>query len=240
MKYTEPYTIPFFMATQKGTASLATLVNAMLMGSEHQLDQVGAGMTQVLSRGVGWVVTQYELDVLRMPKVEVPLVLGTEATSYNKLMCYRDYWLETTEGVRIASMRGAWVMMDLKARKVVPVVKDLVEKVGAPFSTHVERFKRLSKIDRVDQERAYPVRYFDIDSNGHVNNVHYFEWMEDSLGAEFLANHELASMKIKYAKELPVDATPSAQVQIEDLTTRHQVVTDGVVNAEAEMTWRKP
>jgi medium-chain acyl-[acyl-carrier-protein] hydrolase len=83
------------------------------------------------------------------------------------------------------------------------------------------------------------VRYFDIDPNGHVNNVHYFEWMEDSLGADFLAHHELASMKIKYAKELPVDATPSAQVQIEGLTTRHQVITDGVVNAEAEMTWRE-
>lgn len=239
MKYTEPYTIPFFMATQKGTASLATLVNVMLMGSEHQLDAVGAGMTQVLARGIGWVITQYELDVKRMPKVEVPLILGTEATSYNKLMCYRDYWLETTDGERLATMRGAWVMMDLNARKVVPVVKDIVEKVGAPYSTHVERFKRLTKIERVDRKQAYPVRYFDIDSNHHVNNVHYFEWMEDSLGAEFLASHELASMKIKYAKELPIDAVPVAQVQIEGLNTFHQVITDGVVNAEAEMTWRK-
>ncbi|WP_407891893.1 acyl-[acyl-carrier-protein] thioesterase [Lacticaseibacillus sp. N501-2] len=239
MKYTEPYTIPFFMATQKGTASLATLVNAMLMGSEHQLDAVDAGMDAVLARGIGWVITQYELDVKRMPKAEVPLILGTEATSYNKLMCYRDYWIDTTDGERLATMRGAWVMMDLTARKVVPVVKDLVEKVGAPYSTHVERFKRLTKLTRVDRQQAYPVRYFDIDANGHVNNVHYFEWMEDSLGADFLASHELASMKIKYAKELPVTAIPQAQVQIEGATTIHQVVTDGQINAEAEMTWRK-
>lgn len=238
MIYEEPYTIPFFLGTQKGNVNLAMLVNAMLMGSEHQLDQAGAGMEALLAHGLGWVITQYELTIEKMPPVESRVLLGTQARSYNKLMTYRDYWLATPAGQRLATMRGAWVMMDLTTRKLAPILPEFPEKVGAQFDTHVQRFKRLPKLTQIDVDVPYRVRYFDIDGNGHVNNVHYFEWMEDSLGAAFLQSHELATVRIKYAREVTYGSTPHAQAQIDGLTTRHQIVTAGQINAEAEFTWR--
>ncbi len=238
MIYEEPYQIPFFLASQNNTVSLATLVNVLLAGSEHQLEKAGVGMHQVLGRGVGWVITQYELEIAQMPKVEAPITLGTEAISYNKLMTYRDYWLRDAEGNRLATMHGAWVMMDLATRKLIPIIPELVARVEAPFDSHVRRFARLNKLTRIDVDVPYRVRYFDIDANGHVNNVHYFEWMEDSLGADFLKQHELTKMRIKYAREVTYGSTPHAQAQLEGLVSRHQIVTDGVVNAEAELTWR--
>jgi medium-chain acyl-[acyl-carrier-protein] hydrolase len=236
--YEEPYTIPFFLGTQKGNVNLAMMVNALLMGSEHQLDAAGAGMDALLAHGLGWVITQYELAIKRMPAVETQVILGTQARSYNKLMTYRDYWLATPAGERLVTMRGAWVMMDLQTRQLAPILPAFPEKVGAQFATHVQRFKRLPKLDRIDVDIPYRVRYFDIDGNGHVNNVHYFEWMEDSLGADFLQAHELTGVRIKYAREVTYGSTPHAQVQREGLVTRHQIVTAGAINAEAEMTWR--
>lgn len=239
MKYEENYQMPFFLATQKGTASLATLVNMLLLGSEHQLDAVDAGIAALGKEGAGWVITQYHLDVTRMPKMEEQVMLGTEAVSYNKLMTYRDYWLRTPAGEELARMSGAWVMMDLATRKIIPIKPNFAEKVGAVADSHVRRFPRIGKLSAVDAAADYRVRYFDIDGNGHVNNVHYFEWMEDVLGGAWLANHELATMDIKYAREVAAGTTPSSQVQIADLTTHHRIVTGATLNAEATLTWRQ-
>ena len=239
MIYEESYQIPSFLAGRDNRVALNTLVNVMLAGSEHQLEQVGAGIDQVREHGVGWVITQYQLTVNQMPQAEVPLVLGTEAISYNKLMTYRDYWVNDAAGNRLATLRGAWVLMDLTTRKLVPIIPEIVARVQAPFDSHVQRFKRLAKLERIDVDVPYRVRYFDIDGNGHVNNSHYFEWLEDSLGAEFLQQHALQTMQIKYAREVTYGSTPHAQAQIDGLTTRHQIVTEGVLNAEAELTWKR-
>ncbi|WP_343036858.1 acyl-[acyl-carrier-protein] thioesterase [Lacticaseibacillus absianus] len=238
MIYEEPATVPFFLGTKTGALSLATLVNVMLLGSEHQLDQLGAGLAALAPYGAGWVITQYHLDVARMPRTEEPLVVGTEASAYNKLMTYREYWVDDAAGNRLATMSGAWVMMDLTTRKLIPIIESFAQKVEAVRTTAVRRYPRLPKLATWTYSVPYRVRYFDIDGNGHVNNVHYFEWMEDALGADFLDHHRLVSMDIKYAREVAYGTTIDAAVAIDGLTTHHQIMTDGVVNAEAQLTWQ--
>ncbi|WP_338217436.1 acyl-[acyl-carrier-protein] thioesterase [Lacticaseibacillus salsurivasis] len=238
MEYTEPLTVPFFLGTKTGELTLSNMVNIMLLISEKQLDQIGAGMSALAEHGAGWVITQYHIDITRMPNVDEPLIIGTQATSYNKLMTYRDYWIEDQSGQRIVMMHGAWVMMDLTKRKIIPIITSFPEKVGAAFDTKVERFPRLTKRTEFDQTLTYRVRYFDIDRNGHVNNAHYMDWLEDALGADFLTTHQPQSVDIKYAREATYGTTVDAAVTVEGETSYHQISTDGVVNAEAKLTWR--
>ena len=40
-----------------------------------------------------------------------------------------------------------------------------------------------------------------IDMNGHVNNVHYAEWMLESVPADFAAAHRLVEMEIVFRSE---------------------------------------
>lgn len=239
MKYEEPYRVPFFLGNRKNQASLATLVNIMLLVSEHQLDQVGAGIDALAQYNAGWVITQYQMKIAKMPLVEQPLVVGTEAVSYNKLMTYRNYWIRTEDGEKLARINGAWVMMDLMSRKIVPMKGAFPAKVGAAFDTHVTHYPRLKKLDRIDGSQSYHVRYFDIDNNGHVNNAHYLDWMEDSLGYDFLDTHELTEATVKYAREVQYDTTPKAEFELDGAVTHHQVVKDGQINAQAQMTWKQ-
>lgn len=239
MIYKEELTVPFFLGTQTGTLSLANMANIMLLVSENQLDQVDAGIAGLAKYGAGWVITQYHIDVTRMPKIDEHLVAGTEATSYNKLMTYREYWLEDDAGQRLVTMRGAWVMMDLEKRKIIPIIPAFAEKVGAQFDSKVERFPRLAKQGEFDTTVPYRVRYFDIDGNGHVNNAHYMEWMEDVLGEDFLLTHRLVEADIKYAREVAYGTTVDSAVRIDGDTSYHLISTAGVANAEAKLRWAK-
>ena len=180
--YEEDYRIPGFLGDRFGRAGLANMMNVMLEVSERQLEQLHAGIDAISEFHAGWVITQYHMDIHRMPKIEERLRVGTEATTYNKYFTYRDYWIDDAQGNRLVSVSSNWVIMDLRTRKIVDVIPELVERVGAVSNRKINRFPRFKKVTDPDGEEAFHVRYFDIDSNGHVNNAHYLEWMENSLG----------------------------------------------------------
>ena len=92
-------------------------------------------------------------------------------------------------------------------------------------------------------QQTYRVRYFDIDMNGHVNNAHYFDWMLDPLGGEFLSHHHLVVMRITFAKEVRMDEIITSSVSfptpLEDgrLMTQHLIEVDGEISAKGENYW---
>ncbi|WP_262315717.1 acyl-[acyl-carrier-protein] thioesterase [Lacticaseibacillus parakribbianus] len=237
MIYEEAVTVPFFLGTKTGNLSLATLTNIMLLTSEHQLDRLDAGIAALAKHGAGWVITQYHIAITRMPKVEEPLVVGTEASGYNKLMTYREYWVKDPAGNTLATMSGAWVMMDLTTRKLIPIIESFAAKVEAPKTTKVRRYPRLPKLTDFAHRQPYTVRYFDIDGNGHVNNTHYMEWMEDALGADFLTHHRLTGVDIKFAREVTYGSTVESAYTIDGTASHHQISVAGADNATATMTW---
>ena len=97
--YEEDYRIPGFLGDRFGRAGLANMMNVMLEVSERQLEQLHAGIDAISEFHAGWVITQYHMDIHRMPKIEERLRVGTEATTYNKYFTYRDYslnWLNVS------------------------------------------------------------------------------------------------------------------------------------------------
>ncbi|WP_252902544.1 acyl-ACP thioesterase domain-containing protein [Paucilactobacillus hokkaidonensis] len=118
-------------------------------------------------------------------------------------------------------------------------------------STEVKRIQRIANPDAIEADEAvdsnqYRVRYYDIDSNHHVNNSHYFDWMLDVLGADFLKTHTLKKMNIKYAREIRygqmVDSfatVPQTDSQDTELMTKHEIKVDNVLTTQANCWWIK-
>ena len=78
------------------------------------------------------------------------------------------------KGSRLVTVSSNWVIMDLRTRKIVDVIPELVERVGAGSVIAKSSGSRgLKRSPTPDGQEAFHVRYFDIDSNGHVNNAHY-------------------------------------------------------------------
>ncbi|WGI19527.1 acyl-[acyl-carrier-protein] thioesterase [Latilactobacillus sakei] len=243
-QYTEEYRIPYFETDIKGELTLASLVNVLILASEHQLNDLNVGEETMHSLNLGWVVTQYQMTINRMPKVDEKVRIVTEAESYNRYFCYRNFWLYDEAGNECVFVQSIFVMMSYETRSMVPVVPEIM----APFeSMAIKGSKRFPRIKKIDPEKAsqkeYRVRYFDIDGNQHVNNVHYFEWMLDALDYDFLMDHRVTSVNIRYGHEIQYGQMTQSQVEqvmMDDImTTRHKVAVGDLSAAEAEITWTK-
>lgn len=239
--------VTYYEADPTGQVSPAMLINMVIEVSEAQSQSLGVGTDVVLQSGGGWVVTNYEIDIKKLPKQGDQVVLGTRATAYNRYFALREFWVRSLDGDEYAHISSMFVYMNLSTRKMV----EIPEQIIAPFqSEQVKRIPRLTKPQQIDEtdettEKEYLVRYFDIDSNRHVNNAHYFDWMLDALSAEFLTTHQLTKMVIKFEQEVRYGETVQSQVtrpdqtQNDQLFTIHEISLDGDVHAIANCWWSK-
>lgn len=65
-------------------------------------------------------------------------------------------------------------------------------------------------------QNRFKVRYGDIDSNMHVNNVRYVEWAIESLPLEIVLNYELKELSVIFEKECRYGAEISASYEIKE------------------------
>ncbi|WP_412988677.1 acyl-[acyl-carrier-protein] thioesterase [Pediococcus siamensis] len=244
-KFSETHRLVYYDGDRTYHASIPMLVNLMVLASEDQSESLGVGSPEVLKHGVGWVVTQYIMEINALPKIGTTIQLSTEATAHNKFFCERRFAVADEKGQNLLRVNSNFVLMNHQTRRMGKLIPELVDPYG---SEEVKRLPRLPRVARISEEptvmtKQYPVRYFDLDTNGHVNNSHYFEWLLDVLPADFLQEHQPTWLNIQYHKEIQYGhlVTSQAVKKTTDegqLVTLHRMLVNDEVYCEAECHWQ--
>lgn len=237
--YKEEITMPFDLCDVKHDAKIPLFLAYCLSMSAKQTNSLGRSDEYILQTyNLVWIITDYEMSFERLPKFFETITIETEPISYNKFFCYREFRIFDQKGNQIATIMTHFALMDPDTRKVSAIPEDLV----APYqSEFVKKMRRVPKIHRLEEqiEKQYHVRYYDIDMNGHVNNGKYMEWIYDVLGFEFLNQHRPKSIQLKYIKEVSPGGTITSAYQLEDLVSKHEIISEGDLNAQAIIEWAK-
>ena len=244
MKYSEKHIVNYYECDENKNLKLPAMIDLMMSISEHQLDS-GNGSTNALTkRGLGWVVTQYHIEVARLPRPNEEIIITTEPFGYNRFLEYRNYAFTDQSRNELITVKSEWVLFDLKTRKLVSTDKEMMAEIGVPLLKKLPRFPRLRVQDKYQKERQYRVRYDDLDTNHHMTNGHYFNWFIDTLDRDFLKNHIVKTIDIKFNLEVRYGETPYSRVSvIKDETgiKSYHTIADEDKNDKAvcELTWRK-
>ncbi|WP_242258836.1 acyl-ACP thioesterase domain-containing protein [Streptococcus thoraltensis] len=236
-RYRTSYEIPFYETDVNHCAKLPHLLAVALQVSGMQSAELGMSDQYVLATyGLVWVITDYDISIERLPKFAEKITIETEAKSYNKLFCYRDFDILGQDGQKIMTIATTFVLIDFKTRKVAPVPADLIDVYDSEFIKKIKRGPKYPLLENADK-KDYHVRYFDLDMNGHVNNSKYFDWIYDVMPIDFLKGHYPKHIALKYVKEIHYGHDIVSEVLLEDKISRHQITTDGQVNAQAILEW---
>ncbi|AVL00424.1 acyl-[acyl-carrier-protein] thioesterase [Pediococcus inopinatus] len=243
-KFSEEHRLVYYDGDRTSRASMPMLINLMVLASEDQSELLGVGTSEVLKYGVGWVVTQYSIQINALPEIGTTIRLSTEATAHNKFFCERHFGIEDEAGQPLITANSNFVQMNHETRKMGKLIPALIDPYG---SDEVKRLARLPRVQKITdgQElltKQYSVRYFDLDTNGHVNNSHYFEWLLDVLPADFLQTHMPTNLNIQYHKEIQYGHTVVSEVgkttgENGETKTLHRMSVNGEVYCEADCTW---
>ena len=229
--------IPFDMSDMNGHIKLPSLILLSLQVSGSQSAQLGVSDKEILEKyNLVWIITEYDIDVIRLPRFAEEITIETEALSYNRLFCYRRFTIYDESGQAIIQMLATFALMNRDSRKVHSVDPEMVAPYLSEFSKKIIRGPKYTDLDN-PTSKDYHVRFYDLDMNGHVNNSKYLDWIFEVMGADFLMDHIPQKINLKYVKEVRPGGMITSSYELDGSQSRHQVTSQGVVNAQALIQW---
>ncbi|MFS9293433.1 acyl-[acyl-carrier-protein] thioesterase [Streptococcus mitis] len=231
--------IPFDMADMNGHIKLPDVILLSLQVSGMQSIELGVSDKAILEDyNLVWIITDYDIEVVRLPRFAEEITIETEALSYNRLFCYRRFTIYDEEGRELIHMMATFVLMDRDSRKVHAVEPEIVAPYQSDFDKKLIRGPKYESLEE-PISKDYHVRFYDLDMNGHVNNSKYLDWIFEVMGADFLTQYIPKRINLKYVKEVRPGGVITSAVERTGLKSKHEITSDGATNAQAIITWQE-
>lgn len=181
-----------------GSATLATICNYLQEAASLHAEELGFSRSNFAAAGqdISWVLTRMHVKMIRYPRWEEKVAVETFPRAGRRIVTYRDFALRIGEET-IGVATSEWMIIDLATRKVVAIPPEVFEH-SERDRTPVMGTEAFAKLHWPGAAAAngcsFRARRGDIDLNGHVNNVHYIEWLVEALPADAgcIADFEIA------------------------------------------------
>ncbi len=147
--------------------------------------RVGYGLLDTPRTHVAWILTGWRLQMLHRPLWNTPLTVETWPRTMDGLRSDRDFLLYAG-GELAARATSRWVLISTDTGHVVRITDDV--RAAYPtedtqvFPTEIATTGRSPADARVTF--SYTASRRDIDTNRHVNNLHYLDFAVDALPPE--------------------------------------------------------
>ncbi|WP_251862198.1 acyl-ACP thioesterase domain-containing protein [Clostridium sp. Marseille-Q2269] len=171
--------------------------------SMEQSETLGVGLEYLKNNNEAWVLYKWNVTIHRYPQYGEKIIVRTIPLACRKFYAYRRFQVIDEAGNVVVSGDSIWFLIDIDKRRPKKVTKDLQAAYGLSESEE-EPFK-IEKIkfpEKFNYKSKFQVRYSDIDTNLHVNNVKYISWAIESIPLDIVLNYTLENFIITYEKEV--------------------------------------
>ncbi|QAA30438.1 acyl-[acyl-carrier-protein] thioesterase [Clostridium manihotivorum] len=242
-KFEKEYEINYHDVAWNLKASISTIVNLLCDIGFRQSQSLGSGIKDMMEDKQSWVFYKYDIEVYRYPDIEEKIKVITEPIGFRKFYAYRKYIVLDSEGNVIIEGKSIFFFIDLERRRAIRIPEEQYKLYGVKedlkYSVDIEDIKPLKEYEF---DKTFRVRYGDIDSNLHVNNVKYIEWAVESLPIEVIKSRTIRRIIVNFLKETTFghEITSSSSINNNNsaIETSHKISDEeGKVLATVKCIW---
>lgn len=209
----------------------------------YQSESLGVGIEYLKEHKMAWVLYKWDITMLSYPLLNANIKLATYAHSFNKFYAYRKYEIFDDKENKIGQADSVWILINTDSRRPMRITKDMFEVYGIGDNKNAPiDIENILSINTINSEKSFHVRYSDIDTNKHVNNVKYAAWALETIPKDIMLNCELNNIKVTYIKETTYGEIIKVSTEVikeENKTIcRHKIVNEeGTEITLLESTW---
>ena len=180
-----------------GMATMASVCNWLQEAASLNAEALAFSKSNFEASGENssWVLTRLKVCMRRFPKWGETVSILTFPRGGRRIVAYRDFVLSDADGREIGHATSEWMLIDLASRKVVAIPEAVfaaANTVREPVFGDEPFIKlRWDCREAASGALVFRARRGDIDLNGHVNNVHYVEWLMEGRPASASPCREL-------------------------------------------------
>jgi len=192
-----------------------------------------------------WVLTHWQAEITAYPKVGDKINIATWPVRFKSYFGERGFEATDADGKTLLAANSNWILLDRKTLKPVRPTEEIAQKYGAYFPFLLEKNFAMPAFDGFAplSAHAYTPTRRDIDTNKHVNNAKYLEWIFCYVPDEIYADYRPISLKVAYKKETLLGDNLEIKLfqrnNNNDVEILAIVEKDGKTATEIYTAWRK-
>ena len=231
-QYDMNYEINYFDADKNKELKIHNLIDICNNASSLHSEAYDVGIDYLKDNSFTWVFLKSSINLNKIPKYKDKIKINTYSVGAKRFFASRYFEIIDETENEIGIIKGLYCLIDTKTRKPVPIPEGLMDRYGTSNSYVALKDLKLKPPAKKDWEKKFEVRYYDIDTNGHVNNSVYPMWCLETLPISFHEEKQLISMDIIFEKEVFYGHEVKIISQIEDDNT----ILQGIYNSNNEVT----
>lgn len=167
-----------------------------------QSEDIDRGLDYMKDMGISWVLYKWDIDVNRYPMLREKIRVRTSACALMKFYAYRTFDVIDKDDNIICSAKSVWLLIDTNKRRAKRITEDMYSMYGITKEDNKPLIiKEVNLPEKYSYEKHFDVRYSDIDTNRHVNNVKYVDWVIETIPLNIVLSCSLKNLNITYKKE---------------------------------------
>ena len=178
--YEASYPIPYSGIGPDGRMKLPVLLDILQDMADRDAGRMSMTVSDLLPRGVSWVLRQYSLSMARYPESGRTLTVKTWHEPHRNLYSNRAFSVWDEEGP-VAEAWTSWILIDIEKKRPLRLDRYATERYISEIRPVPGDLLKIPSLGEWTSEALFSVRRWDLDRNGHVNNAVYFCWAVEGL-----------------------------------------------------------
>jgi acyl-ACP thioesterase len=196
------YGIRSYEVDAGGGLSIPSVFNLLQDAASHHAYRLGVSVHQLLEKNYTWVLSRMMLKMDAFPAWREPVRVRTWPSGIQTVFALRDFEIRNAADRIVGSAVSAWIVIDADKRRPVRPTS-FAEQINSVEGLRAfdHPLNKLPRMDTVDHESHFVVRFHDLDINQHVNNVSYIEWLLESIPGYGRQGLILKELELNYLGE---------------------------------------
>lgn len=201
--FEKQFELRYFEMNRSGEASTTTILTLLEETAADHCYSINHSLYDLEEQNIGWVLLSGIMKMEHYPKYKEKIIIRTWLSSYSAIRGIRENIIYDGKENIIGRAKGLWIFFDIKRRRPIQIFNSIKEKWSSDQeeSINYNITKKIEAIDSANFVKEFKVNQFDVDTNEHVNNIRYLQWMMESLPGEIIDNYYLHSIDGRFISE---------------------------------------
>jgi acyl-ACP thioesterase len=244
--FTKKYEIHYYEVDSKLKCKLASIIDFICDIGTQQSEYFGGGIEYCMRNNCAWVFYKYDIKMYRYPMFREKIIITTQPLGFKKFYGLRKYIIMDEQNNLIGEALALFFLINIEKRRPMRIQKEQYDIYGVDGD--VDYDISMEKIERAEEEqyhKQFNIRYSDIDSNNHVNNVKYVEWAIEAVPLNVFNNYILKRIKVTFEKETTYGDSIESSATVEKIDNSNLKSYHTIRNSEGtevtllEAEWEK-
>jgi acyl-ACP thioesterase len=201
--FEKEFELRYFEMNQYAVASPMTMLMLLEETAADHCDMINNSLFQLAEQNIGWVLVSGFMQMERYPKYKEKIRIRTWLSKYSTVKGFRENIIYDAQDNIIGRAKGLWMFFDIERRRPIEISEDIRNKWSFISEECVDNNinKKIEAIDFVDYKTNFDVTVSDTDTNKHVNNIKYLQWVMESIPEEIIKDYYLYSIDGRFIAE---------------------------------------